>query len=274
MANPAYDLAVQGIVNFARYGRVLSQRKIARDPLSGVVDGTNTTFYSQYFPILTSGSLLVYTSGSQVSGTADYDTGEITLNTAPSVQPLATYTFTPFAASQVLQFVVDGFTEMENRWTRGWQLVDATGQPANENSANIYVADSSGSDPVCGAILFSESIAQIGFLQACTEYTYIRANLYDAAIGDFEYRESKGGAYINKSKRSTNLDMALKAADAKAKRALEQAQIQFYPNGDQYGAYISNPATAIYQTVYEWQAAAKLDDTIFVPYGVSFRSFG
>src|SRR5512143_2650505 len=101
-----YDLAVDGVRDFSRYSNLLGQRKISRDPLSGLADGTNTAFHTQDAPILSSGSVSVYNAsgvGVLVSS-VDYDTGEIVMPSAVTYQPTATYTYTPYTTSQIKSF--------------------------------------------------------------------------------------------------------------------------------------------------------------------------
>jgi hypothetical protein len=268
-----YDLAVQGFVDFPRYAIALDQRKIARDPLSGVADGTNKTFYTTYSPILTSGSLQVYTSGSLVSGTADYNTGEITLALAPSVQPKATYTFTPFTTTQTLQFLTSGFDEMEMRWSRGWRLVNSAGTLADESSDQLNVVDDTGGDPTCGFTTFSNSRIQVGFLMACCEYRFRLTQYTSSADSDFAYR-STGGVSIDKSKRPSNFQQVISTLNERIQRSLRVAQEQYYPDMSHMGGYVSPPMSQDYAYNLEWQAEAQASGVrSTLGYQVSYRPF-
>jgi hypothetical protein len=256
----AYDLAVSGFAGFARYGRVLTQRKIARDPLLGIVDGSNKSFYTNYHPLLTSGSAAVYVGLNQVGGTADFETGEITLTNSPTDQPVATYTFTPYTATQILQFVISGFEEMEGRWTRGWKLVDDSGNLADESSANLFVADKNGADPDCGGILFSQSPVQWNFLMACCEYRYALSQFLEAGISDFQYREGLRGMLVDKTRRPQNLSLVMAEVDKRVQRAMLNAQDAFYTAGEHLGAYVPSPVTLEYAQLMEWQTDSKAQD--------------
>jgi hypothetical protein len=250
-----YNLSVQGYVDMARMG-VLDQRKISRDPLSGLVDKVNTVFQTTYYPLLTSGSLQVYTSGSLVSGTADYNTGEITFDSAPLVQPKATYTFTNYTTDQLLMFMLNGFDEMELRWEREWKLVDQNGNLADQTSGSLYVVDANGNDPTCGVTSFSQSRVQVAFFLACVEYRMRLTQFGQAANTDYSYR-STGGITVDKSKRPSNFDLNVKALDGRLARALKMAQEQYYVNGENYGAWIGNPSTLDYLQNFEWQSESK-----------------
>ena len=255
-----WDLGNQGFTAFARFGRVLSQRKIAKDPLSGIADGANKTFFTNYSPILTSGSLAVFVSGVAQSGSADYDTGEVTLDYAPLTQPTATYTFTPYTSTQILQFLIWGFDEMEMRWSRDWKLVDAVGNIADEASTNLYVADSTGVDPPCGPTVFSLSRIQVAFMMLCTEYRYYLTQQGEASIGDFLFREGVRGMTVDKTDRSLNINRVITNLEERLKRAMDEAMDQYYPGGEHFGGYTPSPVTLEYANNLEWQTASKAAD--------------
>jgi len=256
----AYDLLVRGFQDFVRLESVLEQQSISRDPLSGILDGINTIFHTTYSPILTSGSLGVYLGNTLVPGTADYNTGEITLSTPPTVQPQANYIFTPYTSTQISKFTIQGFLEMESQWTRGWQLLDGSGAWADENSTNAYVVDGNGNDPTCGNTFFSNSRIQIAFFLMCCEYRFMKTQFRTAAGTDYMWRESVRGMTVDKSKRPSNIKLVVDSLREEMMDALKQAQIQFYPGGDQFGGAILNPVTLDYAANYEWQTGAKQND--------------
>lgn len=261
------------MADFARWATVLEQQPISRDPLSGILDGTNVTFHSSYFPILTSGSLGVFVGGVLTPGTADYNTGEITLVSPPVSQPFASYTFTPYNSNQVAAFTIQGFSELESRWTRGWQLLDASGNWADENSANVYVVDGNGHDPTTGATVFSRSRVQVGLLMLCCEYRFSMLHYRAAARSDFMWRESVRGMTIDKSKRPSNINLSMDDMRDQLDRALAQAQIEYYPGGENFGAAIVSPHTAFYMGAFEWQTDAIANSNwAFEGYNNGYRS--
>lgn len=255
----AFDLIVDGVAWLNRLDLGYAKRKVSRDPLSGRVGGGNTVFFTSYAPILTSGSLVVYTtsSGSPVSGSADYDTGEVILDVVPTVQPTATYTVIPHTLSQQLSFLIGGFQIMESVWSRSWKLVDANGAAADEESASVLIVNSSGADPTCGAVAFSASGTQIGFYMACVRYAYLLASLTGAALTDYMWRETLRGMTVDRSRRPQNLEIALRYAKEIMDRSLEQALETYYTNGQHYGGFIGNQVTLTYAEVFEWQTAAR-----------------
>jgi hypothetical protein len=263
MAPPSYDLAIQGFLAFTRVSLSIAQRKMARDPLSGLVNGSNKVFYTTLFPLLSSGStpLIVYDGVNSVVGAADFDTGEITLNNVPTNQPLATYTFTPYTGQQVIRFLVSGLDEMESRWPRGYTLVDALGNPANETSAQLLISDGQGQDPqITGNLTFSQSRVQPALLIACADYAYNVSVLGEAARTDHLVREGIRGMTIDKSKRPANMEVALERLNAKVEDILFSAQREQMGSAA-YGGFIASPLTLDYIYNMEWQTSSKMLDT-------------
>lgn len=255
----SYNIAVEGYRDFARTALSLGQQTISRDPLSGVVDGSNNLFHTNYFPILTSGSMGVYVNGSIVPATADYNTGEVTLATAPSYQPRASYTLTPYTSYQILQFLMRGFDEMEGRYNRGWKLVTTTGSAAIETSDAIYIVDSNGNDPVTGSTTFSTSRAQIAFFQICCEYAFMSINMRYGARQYYMWRETVRGMTVDKSMMPKNMDLALARLEKDLLAIMGEA-VGEYENDAQYGGAILGPVTLGYLSMYEWQAVSKEQD--------------
>lgn len=251
-----YDLLTRGFADFVRLQNVIEQAAISRDPLSGVLDGVNKVFHATYAPMLTSGSIGIYVNNTLVPGVANYDTGEITLVDAPPAQPQANYILTPYTANQIAQFTIQGFMEMEGLWSRGWQLLDGSGNWATENSANAFVVDSGGNDPNCGGVLFSQSRVQVALLIACCEYRYEKTQFRTAANSDFMWRESVRGMTVDKSKRPLNIKAVIDDLREELDRLLAQAQTQFYPGGENFGAFVPSPATLTYVGNYAWQSDA------------------
>lgn len=257
MTAPRFDLALAGVAGFTRTCLTLPKRKISRDPLSGVLDGVNKTFHTTYFPLQTSGSLVVYQGADSVSGTADFDTGEITLASVPAQQPLATYTFLPYTTTQMAAIVVAGFYEMEGRWARGWKLVDGSGNAATESSAAIYIADQDGLEPVLNGREFTDVSVQMALLAACTEYAFYRMSWGESALSDYSFRETTKGMSVDKSRRPANLRDAVQELNDEIERILEQAQTQS-SGGANYGGYVANLSTRSYMLSHEWQTESAL----------------
>lgn len=256
----AYNLVVDGFRDFSRSVLSLEQQSISRDPLIGIVDGSNKVFHTNYAPVLTSGCLGVYVNGSLVPAMADYNTGRIELTSAPSYQPLADYTFTPYTTTQMLQFMLKGFGFMEGFWQRGYRLVDTSGSPANETSDAILVVDSSGNDPSVGSTYFSQSISQIAYLMACCDYALVSIQLTHSARTSYMWRETVRGMTVDKTDMPKNLRMALEAVKEQMDALQSGAMEEIYGEGSEYGGAILGPVTLGYLLSYEWQTDSKLWD--------------
>lgn len=276
MAAPAYNLATSGFLAFTRISLSLDQRKRSRDPLSGALDGSNKVFYTNFFPLLTSGSspLVVYDGVTQVAGTADYDSGEVVLSAAPTNQPLATYTYTPYTAVQVTRFLLTGFEMLESLWPRAYKVVTSAGALADETSAQLLVADKNGADPDVGqGLLFSQSYLNQALLAAAADYAMNLNVMAQAGRNDHMLREGMRGMMIDKSRRPQNLDLVIGRLREALDELLEAAQTASLGTSV-YGGFIASPHTLEYIMQMEWQTASKLfsyNDQL--GYNFAYRSF-
>jgi hypothetical protein len=257
-----YNLLVEGVRDLSRYTALLQQRKVAHDPLSGIVDGSNTVFYTQYAPVLTSGSLLGYASGSLFAvATMDYDTGCVEFTTAPAKQPDATYTYTPFTQSQQVSMLMAGYDELSSRWLReNWYLSSGSAVLTlpTDTDPNIWLvySDASGSvltDPACGATMtFSTSRLQVRLYMACCEYSYLTRQLVETSLSGVSFRERFGTA-LDRMQIPKNLSLALDRLESNLTRILRVAQEEYY-DGTQYGSGIAPEHSVGYKTQFDWHA--------------------
>ena len=256
----AFELWTDGLLVVDRIGRLFNKRSIARDPLSGVVDGANTVFYANYYPILSSGSLALYAGGNtpvaSSSYTVDYDAGCFTLTPAPVSQPQASYTFAKYTESIMRSVMVAGFDEMEGRWYRSLFLSDTlnTVVPITESSSAAYIVDSTGSDPAVGAITWSQSRAQIDFYAKCTQLAFYRTLAGEHALSDFIWKEAQG-LFVDKSKTVPNLLAVIKQLEADLQRTQNSAQFEWYGDAS-YGGTITPPATREFVAHRYWEKAS------------------
>lgn len=257
----AFELWTDGLAVVDRIGRLFNRRSIARDPLSGVVDGVNVTFYANYYPIMSSGSLALYVGGetavSPASYTIDYDAGCFVLSPAPVSQPSASYTFAKYTESIMRSVMVAGFDEMEGRWLRGLSLTESLSAvvPVTESSPTAYIVDSSGSDPVMGAITWSQSRAQIDFYAKCTQLAFYRTLSGEHALSDFIWKEAQG-LFIDKTKTVPNLMSVANALEKSLAKVQENAQIEWYGTDALYGGTITPPATREFLAHRFWERAS------------------
>lgn len=255
-----FELWTDGLLVVDRFGRLFSKRSIARDPLSGVVDGVNTIFYANYYPILSSGSMAVYVGGNTATAastyTVDYDAGCFTFSPAPVSQPQASYTFAKYTESIMRSVMVAGFDEMEGRWFRGLFLSSTLNSvtPITESSSTAYLVNSSGSDPTIGAITWSQSRAQIDFYAKCTQLAFYRSLAGEHALSDFIWKEA-AGLWIDKSKTVPNLMLVIEQLEKDLLRLQNSAQYEWY--GDTaFGGTITPPATREFLAHRYWEKAS------------------
>jgi hypothetical protein len=236
---------------------------IARDPLSGIVDSSNTVFYSTYRPILSSGSVGVRVSGSLTSAyTLEAEQGCFIFTSAPAAQPVADYTIAAYPDRVIRSVIVAGFDEMELQWFRGLALSETqgTGQLilAGESSANAYVVNSSGSDPPVGSVFFSTSWAQRALLGACIQLAYVKLLIGEHAMSSFVWAEAQG-LKVDKSMIAKNLLAFKDNLEKSLAKKLEQAQQEFYGAGN-FGTFIADPHTKEYLAHRFWERASLDED--------------
>ena len=260
-----YNLWTDGLTDVDRLVRLFQKQQRSHEPLSGLADGVNQYFYAQYTPILSSGSVYVYTSGSSpltsTDYTLDYDSGLFTFNTAPSVQPSASYLTARYSDTAMRSLLVAGFDEMELKWYRGLCLSETTGSLTliTESSAAAYITDSSGSAPTAvNGVPFEESRAQIGFFAKCVQLAYIKSLLPESALFGYLWAES-GGLRVDKSMTTKNLKMALDALEADLDKNKQGAQFEWL--GDAlFGGAIGTPYTRDFVSHRWWQKESIAED--------------
>lgn len=255
-----YDLKSRGIKDY-RLTMDRLQRQV-RDPLEGAV-GTNTVFRARFHPVSSTPTPTVYTSGSVASSEYDLDseTGTVVFDSAPSVQPTMTYSWSNMTDEQVVDLLARAFEEMESRWPRRWKLVDSdlTEVIYPSDATEINVVNQSSADPTCGSDTFSTSAVERKLLMECARYVSLASKLDSAAQDHFMYREDRG---ITVDKRSVpgNIDVALQRAEGSLRRALHAAQAKYYTSGTHLGEAQKQPGTKDYFTDYEWQTDSRDDD--------------
>lgn len=261
-----YDLATDGVKAFYQR-RPGAQRLVRREPLSGLVDGTNRDFVTPHHPFLYD-TFRAYLYGVQLDPGAfaaiDADGGVVQFNTAPLVQPLADYTAVPLTRRQAIYLAWAGFDLMESLWARGFALSssDTAYVAATPDDDHAYVVTSPSvfTDPPCGSLTFSTSRLQQALLARCIEAAYLDLLAYESAAGDLDIRERIGGIAISSSQRPKNL-LAMKEQVGKdLVRALYAAMEEYYPDGEQYADYVARVHTNEYRDIWQWQT--RTDATI------------
>lgn len=258
----SYNLWTDGLADVDRIARLFNKTVIGRDPLSGVVDGVNQYFYTQYTPILSSPAPNVYTSGSAPLATSeytlDYDAGLVTFNVPPIVQPVASYTTAKYSDTTVRSILVAGFDEMEGLWFRGLALSESVGSeviPITESSGSAYITLSTGSDPQVGSIYWGQSRNQINLYAKCVQLAFYSTLMGEHALSDFIWTEAQG-LRVDKSMTVRNLKLAYDALyERLTKIILPKAQYEWY--GDAlFGGAVYSPHTKDFVAHHYWQKAS------------------
>jgi len=264
----SFDLWTDGLRTVDRFARLFNKTVVARDPLSGVLDNANLYYYSQYTPILSTSAVNVYTSGSialtpTTDYTVDYDAGLFSFVSAPSVQPVASYTTAKYPEQTMRSILVAGFDEMEGLWYRGLTLSESIGNvvvPIVETSGSAYITTSTGSDPVIplSGLLWSQSRSQINLYVKCVQLAFYRSLMGEHALSDFIWTEAQG-LRVDKSMTVKNLKLAYDAVWDTLMKDLPKAQYDWYGNAS-FGGAIFSPHTGDFVQHHFWQKASLAED--------------
>lgn len=254
-----YDLWVNGLLDVDRSVRLFNKSQRSHDPLSGIVDGANQYFYSRTTPLLSSGAVSVYTSGSNplsdTEWSVDYASGLFVFNTAPTVQPTATYQTARYSDMQIRSLLIAGFDEMENRWYRGLCLSETIGSLSLvvETSGSAIITDSSGNAPASiNGLSFEFSRNQIGFYVKCVQLAYLKSLIPESALFGYIWSES-GGLKVDKSLTAKNLKYGIDAIEADMPKTTQNAQIEWIGADALYGGALPVAYTAEFVSHRWWQ---------------------
>jgi len=260
-----YDLRVDGVRDFGR-STLFTRRTINRDPMGGVLDGTNRTFRTTYYPIQSSGSISFFVSSGSALGLSadsiDYDTGTVVFASAPAYQPYASYTYSQLTDDEVVDILMAGFDEMQSRWSdRAFYLSSdsSTFTQATGAESHIYIVTKSGSavsDPLCGGLAFSTVRVQVAFYMMCCEYRYMATRADVLAGTAFRFSEARGPS-VDQSRMPINMEAALERLNDRVNKIQELAEAQHYTGTEPWGGYVAPVASSEYLDVMQWQDEAR-----------------
>lgn len=239
----AYSLATA--ISELKRGMFWNERALTREPLEGLVDGTNKVFYLAHFPASSSGLAIYDASGTVVSSGSysveSYETGVVSFTTAPSEGYTASYTVQALTDTELTNVAKAGFDKMEAEYNRNWYLVDA------------YVSSSSSSvvDPVTGSYTFSTSRLQVKLYLLCCEYELIKARARYAAAYHMRYRESRtGGVQIDRTQSADQLMALLKIIQQDIEDAVIVCANQAGDNP--WGVYVPGTRSDVFEDTFDW----------------------
>jgi len=253
-----FDLAVEGLARLRRM-TPLGETPVASEPMAGLVDGVNTLFRTRKSPVKTN-SISVVAGGVAVPGTlVPPDIFDCTA--APVAQPYASYTLQPLSDLRAKQLLMDGVTELEGRWPRGWRLSSSTASfvAATENDAHIYVLSEGALTDPSDDVALSTSENQRGLVMACAMYVFRMAQAFAASLAAVSIRGTAGGMTLDRKAIPSAILAALAMYDRRIQTQLIQAMME-WTGGDSLGGRVGAIATRDYMLAYEWQTAAKLEN--------------
>jgi hypothetical protein len=199
-------------------------KTVLRQPLNGLIDGTNKVFYLATPPAVDSSVTIYDASGSTVSpSSVDEDDGVVIFSAAPTAPYTASYTHTALKDGDWTNLCYDGFSLMETLLSRGWYLYDDAG--------TVYISsdDDAATDPVIsGTMTFSTSTVQKRFYIDCCYVAWVMSMWTEAANSAMSIREERvGGLQVSRERQpdawAKILEQAEGALEESAAAAADEA---------------------------------------------------
>lgn len=249
----AYSLST-AISEFKRT-ELWHERAATKEPLEGLPDGENKTFYTPHFPLSSGVGIIIYDIDGTVFSSGSYnvesyETGTIIFNTPPTQRYYASYTTQTLSDTKLTDVMKAGFDKMEVEYNRNWYLVTS--------DSETYISSNSSSvvDPVTGSYTFSTSRAQVKLYLLCCEYEFEKARAKFAAQNFYRYRESRaGGVQIDKSRNPDQLKALLDLIQREIEDAVAVCANQ---SGDYpWGTYVPGTKSDVFLDQYDWWKYSK-----------------
>lgn len=202
-------------------GRMLwLTRKIVREPLSGLVDGSNKVFHLPYAPAQDDSVVVYDNAGSTVATSAytvDEEAGSVVFGTAISTAYTADFTFQALTDTALLSLCKEGFDTMQRLYPRDLYLVSSGG--------SLHISSTTGtvSDPSIGSSTFSASRKQQDLLMICCEEAVVKALIQQSAMEAIDVREGITGMRMDRTRRTQALETALGVVQDRIEQAVYAA---------------------------------------------------
>ena len=230
-----------------------NSRAVVREPLEGLFDASNKTFYTAQKPI---GSTVTvydndgaeYSSGSYTVDSYEFGTIRFT-GTAPSTVHYISYTSQQFSDAQLTDIVKSGFDKMEQAYNRNWYIT----------SNSISSSSSSVVDPVVGdGLTFGASRLHIGLYLLCCEWALVFAQWHYAAANYYSYRESRSaGVSIDRTRNAEHLKGILDDLQERIDEVVSVVANQADDNP--WGAWTPGSHSDTWSTDFDWWTDSKQD---------------
>ncbi len=225
-------------------------RSVVREPLEGLVNGSNKLFHVPYVPAAED-SIVVYNSSGVAQTSADVTTdeasGAVVFNTAPSHACTASYTYQVFSDTALVNLCKQGFDIMQRLYPRTLYIY-TTG-----NTSYVSSTTATASDPACGTKTFYGSRIQQDFLVTCSELALTQAMHAQAAVESVNYREGITGMHVDKTRRPEAFRVM---EEQVAKRAEQMAMAAAEDAGDTgsliEGGVVPGARSDYYTSDFDW----------------------
>jgi len=207
-------LSTQGIVALMTAEHQWMSQTVVKEPLIGLVNGTNKTFSVGSTPA-TSIAVTDYLGNALTVSSSDGESGSVVLASAPVNTVFATYSVTIVKPSAVNGIALASVSLMESLWSRGYGLV---------NSGGTLYLSSSTTSVVDETITVSQ--VQKRFLADCVFYTWVRSHYLEATMNGIAYREQRAsGLQVDRSRQPGSFDTMLKIAKENLQVSLNAAML-------------------------------------------------
>jgi len=231
-----------------------NERVVVREPLEGLVDGSNAVFYTVQRPVSSTGITVYDNAGTEFSSgsyTIDsYEFGTVRFtSTAPTATYYISYTAQSLTDTQLTNIVKNGFDKMEQEYSRGWYITDSS----------ISSSSSSVIDPtIGGGLTFSVSRLHVSFYLLCCEWALAFALRKYAAANYFRYRENRAsGVQIDRSMNADQLKVIMDDLQEQITDVVVQVADQ---SGDApWGSFTPAGHSDQWSTGWDWWTDSKQD---------------
>lgn len=211
----AGELSAADIVALMTAEHQWMSQSVVKEPLIGLVNGTNKTFSVGSTPA-TSITVTDYLGNALTVTSYDGESGSVVLSSAPTNTVFATYSVAMVKPSAVNGIASASVALMESLWPRGYSLVTS--------GATLYLSSSTSS--VVDTVI-APSQVQRRFLADCVFYTWVRSYYLEATMHGIAYREQRAsGLQVDRSRQPGSFDAMLKMARENLQASLSAAMIE------------------------------------------------
>lgn len=195
------------------------KRPVVREPLEGLVNGTNVIFSIRTPPALTGTITLIDSTGASVTPSSVSEaSGSVVLSVPPTSPLYASYTHCDLSSTELTGLFVAGFEHMESLWPRGYRLA------SNAGLYNVSTNTSTVVDPTVDDSTFSVRPPQTAFLVGCISYVFNMMQWQEAAAHAVMTREKLAvGVQVDRTRQPEGYRALLEVQERSLKNLMDQA---------------------------------------------------